>query len=208
MTSARKSYQQICPMATALDVIGDRWTILIIRELLGGSARFNELRDGLPGIASNLLTERLRRLEEDGLVTQRKEHNADVYTLTRRGAGIRTTLEELAFWGTSLTRVAPAIHERSIRAIAMALQSVVVRAGDALPNERYEVEIEVDGEYLEIILSQHPTVTARPARTPDATLVTTYEGISTVLRGQVDRSLFSEISGDEVVIDTLLAALK
>ena len=65
----------MCPLSTALDFVGDRWTILILRELLGGSARFQELRDGLPGIASNLLTERLRRLESDGIIRRVRAHS-------------------------------------------------------------------------------------------------------------------------------------
>ena len=204
----RKSYNQVCPMATALDVVGDRWTILILRELLGGAARFNELRDGLPGIAGNLLTERLRRLEEDGLVRQMKVHNTAMYALTDQGADIRTTLEELAMWGARLARVAPVLHERSIRAIAMALQSVLVRAGDALPVERFVIEVDVDGEFIEIILDQSPTVTARPARNPDARMSITYQGISTLLRGKdVDRSIFTHISGNEDAIQFFFDAL-
>ena len=88
----RKSYEQVCPMATALDFIGDRWTILILRELLGGPARFQELRDGLPGIATNLLTERLRRMEADGIVRRVEFGGAGLYTLTEAGAGIRTAI--------------------------------------------------------------------------------------------------------------------
>ncbi|MDH5616774.1 MAG: helix-turn-helix transcriptional regulator, partial [Acidimicrobiia bacterium] len=91
----RKSYEQVCPMATALDFIGDRWTILILRELLGGPARFQELRDGLPGIATNLLTERLRRMETDGIARRVDVGGSSLYTLTEEGAGIRTAIEEL-----------------------------------------------------------------------------------------------------------------
>ena len=61
-SQGRKSYLQFCPVARALDVVGDRWTLLMLRELLGGPARFNELQAGLPGIAKNLLTARLRQL--------------------------------------------------------------------------------------------------------------------------------------------------
>ena len=208
MKTDRKSYQQICPMATALDIVGDRWTILILRELLGGAARFNELRDGLPGIPGNLLTERLRRLEEDGLVRQMKMHNTTAYALTNQGTDIRTALEELAMWGARQIRVAPVLHERSIRAIAMALQAVLVRAGDALPDERFVIEVDVDGEYMEIILDQSPTVTVRPARNPDAHMSITYQGMSTVLRGEeVKGSLFTHISGNEVAIQYLFDAL-
>jgi DNA-binding HxlR family transcriptional regulator len=209
MKTDRKSYNQICPISTALDLIGDRWTILILRELLGGSARFNELRDGLPGIAANLLTERLRRLEEDGLVRQLKVHNTAVYALTEQGADIRIALEELAMWGARQTRVAPVLHERSIRAIAMALQSVLIRAGDALPEERFVIEVEVEDEFIEIILDQNPTVTARPAREPDARMRITYQGISTVLRGKdVDWSIFTYVSGSTVATKHLITALK
>jgi hypothetical protein len=186
----RKSYHQVCPMATALDFIGDRWTILILRELLGGSARFQELRDGLPGIASNLLTERLRRLEADGI------------------AGIRTALEELAFWGARMGRAAPVLHQRSIRAIAMALQAVLVRAGDALPTERLVVELEVDGEYIEVVLDQRPTVTVRLSIEPDARVRISLAGISAVLSGQgFDDSTFTHVSGNEAATKHLVAAL-
>jgi len=196
--SDRKSYNQICPVTTALDYVGDRWTILIIRELLGGAARFNEIRDGLPGIASNLLTERLRRLEEDGLVRQIKTHNTVMYALTESGEDIRTTLEELGMWGARMARVAPALYGRSIRAIAMALQSIVVRAGDLLPVERIVIELNVDGEFVEVVLSQAPTVTVRPPGISDASIQTTHTNISAVLIGQkLDDPPFTHMAGDE-----------
>jgi DNA-binding HxlR family transcriptional regulator len=209
MKTNRKSYNQVCPLTTALDYVGDRWTILIVRELLGGAARFNEIRDGLPTIAGNLLADRLRRLEEDGLIRQMKVHNTSVYALTEQGADIRTALEELAMWGARQTRVAPVLYERSLRAIAMALQSVVVRAGDALPTERFVIEVEVEEEFIEIILDQSPTVTVRPSRDPDVRISITYEGLSSVLRGKdVDRSIFTHISGNEVATKYLIEALR
>ncbi len=195
-------------MATALDVIGDRWTILILRELLGGAARFNELRDGLPGIAGNLLTERLRRLEADGLVRQMKVHNALMYGLTEQGKDIRTTLEELGMWGARLTRVAPALHERSLRAIAMALQAILVRAGDALPTERFVIELEVEGQFAEVILDQNPSVTVRLSIKPDARVRITHAGISSILMGQqADRSIVTHVSGNEVATQFFIRAI-
>ncbi|MFL6159851.1 MAG: winged helix-turn-helix transcriptional regulator [Marmoricola sp.] len=97
-----KSYDQYCTIATALDHIGDRWTLLILRELSFGEARFTDLRAGLPGIASNLLTERLRGLEEDGLVEQRElpaPAARTVYRLTRAGVRIRPVLRAIAQFG-------------------------------------------------------------------------------------------------------------
>jgi DNA-binding HxlR family transcriptional regulator len=65
-----RSYGQYCPIATALDLLGDRWTLLILRELLGGPRRYSDLRGELPGIATNLLSDRLRLLTGEGLVEQ------------------------------------------------------------------------------------------------------------------------------------------
>ncbi|HME78584.1 MAG TPA: helix-turn-helix domain-containing protein [Mycobacterium sp.] len=66
--SARKSYNQNCPIAKSLDILGERWTLLILRELLGGPRRYSDLRAELPGIATNLLAERLKELQDAGLV--------------------------------------------------------------------------------------------------------------------------------------------
>jgi DNA-binding HxlR family transcriptional regulator len=66
--AAQRSYNQNCPVAKGLDVLGERWTLLILRELIGGPRRYSDLRSELPGIATNLLAERLRGLEEAGLV--------------------------------------------------------------------------------------------------------------------------------------------
>ncbi len=104
--------------------------------------------------------------------------------------------------------MAPAEHERSIRAIAMALQSVLVRAGDALPAERLVVELEVDGEYVEIILDQRPTVTARLSTEPDARVRVSTPGISAVLLGEsFDESVFTHVFGNEAATKHLVAAL-
>lgn len=204
----RKSYEQVCPMATALDFVGDRWTILILRELLGGQARFQELRDGLPGIATNLLTERLRRMETDGIVRRVEVGGSGLYALTEDGAGIRTAIEELGMWGARMGRVSPAVHQRSIRAIAMALQAVLVRAGEALPVEVDIIELEVDGEYAEILLGPRPTVTARTSTQPDARVAAATPSISAFLLGRpADDETFSHVSGDEHATRRLVSAL-
>jgi DNA-binding HxlR family transcriptional regulator len=98
-----RSYGQYCSVAKALDVIGDRWSLLIIRELLlQGPCRYTDLRNGLPGIATNLLAERLRELEAAGLI-RREEAAPPVATtlfhLTEAGAGLEAALEALGAWG-------------------------------------------------------------------------------------------------------------
>jgi DNA-binding HxlR family transcriptional regulator len=98
-----RSYGQYCSVAKALDVVGDRWTLLIIRELLlQGPCRYTDLRNGLPGIATNLLAGRLSELEGAGLV--RREEAAPpvattLFRLTEAGAGLEPALEALGAWG-------------------------------------------------------------------------------------------------------------
>ncbi|HEX5811368.1 MAG TPA: helix-turn-helix domain-containing protein [Pseudonocardia sp.] len=98
------TYQQFCAVAAALDAVGDRWTLLVVRELLAGPRRYGELVDGLPGVATNLLAERLRRLEAAGLVAQEPGPDARtrVYRLTERGAELDAVVTALARFGISL----------------------------------------------------------------------------------------------------------
>jgi DNA-binding HxlR family transcriptional regulator/putative sterol carrier protein len=99
---ANRSYGQYCGLAHALDLVGGRWTLLIVRELLMGPKRYTDLRDGLPGIASNLLADRLGHLEETGIVRRERLSRpvpATVYHLTERGGALETAIIELGRWG-------------------------------------------------------------------------------------------------------------
>ena len=98
-----RSYGQYCSVAKALDVIGDRWTLLIVRELLlRGACRYTDLKNGLPGIATNLLADRIRELESAGLV-RREEAPPPVATtlvhLTETGAELEPVIKALGWWG-------------------------------------------------------------------------------------------------------------
>ncbi len=97
-----RSYNQLCGLAYALDIVGERWTILIVRELIAGPRRFKDLIDGLPGISTNLLTERLKALEEHGVIRRRvllPPAGSTVYELTPVGQALEKTLLELGKWG-------------------------------------------------------------------------------------------------------------
>jgi DNA-binding HxlR family transcriptional regulator len=97
-----KSYAQNCPVALALDAIGDRWTLLILRELALGDQRFTDLRNALPGIAPNLLSSRLAELVDRGLVARAElppPAARSVYRLSGRGEGVRPVLGALARFG-------------------------------------------------------------------------------------------------------------
>lgn len=99
-----RSYGHYCGLARALDVIGDRWNLLIVRQLLMGPGRYRELLDGLPGVATNLLSDRLRDLEAAGVIERRPAPtgNAVVYALTPWGAELREPINGLIRWSTPL----------------------------------------------------------------------------------------------------------
>src|SRR5438105_11754818 len=90
-----RSYGQYCGLAKGLDLIGDRWVLLVVRELLNGPRRYSELLDGLPGIATNLLAARLRSMQDNDLIVKTDD---DRYALTERGEGLREVLYAIGRW--------------------------------------------------------------------------------------------------------------
>ncbi|MFF3728792.1 winged helix-turn-helix transcriptional regulator [Streptomyces sp. NPDC002476] len=105
----RRSYDQFCATARSLDSVGDRWTLLIVRELLAGPRRYTDLHADLPGVSTDVLASRLKDMEQNGLATRRRlppPAAASVYELTERGRGLLPVLSALAEWG------APALDER------------------------------------------------------------------------------------------------
>ena len=109
---AKRSYEQFCPLARTLDLVGERWTLLIVRDLIAGPKRYTDLSRGLPGLATDLLTERLRRLEEAGAVRRRElapPAAATVYELTDRGRELEPAILGLARFGVALLSDAGAV---------------------------------------------------------------------------------------------------
>ncbi|MYW66706.1 transcriptional regulator [Streptomyces sp. SID8379] len=105
----RRSYDQYCAAARALDVVGDRWTLLIVRELLAGARRYTDLHADLPGVSTDMLATRLKDMERDGLAVRRRlpaPASAYVYELTPRGRELLPVLQALGEWG------APGLAER------------------------------------------------------------------------------------------------
>lgn len=95
-------YRQYCGAARALDVVGERWTLLVIRELLLGPRRYTDLRRGLPGIGEGLLSARLKELERQGLIERRRlfpPSSSVVYELTGAGRELEVVVDALARWG-------------------------------------------------------------------------------------------------------------
>lgn len=145
MTPLRR-YRLLCPIARALDVLGDRWTLLILRDLHAGPARFLELQQGL-GIATNLLSTRLVELAESGMI-EPLEHSG--YRLTDKGRSSDRVLWELARFGAAIERDDDPREPGNLRTIALPLRMLLESVSDR-PNLR--VRLSVDDSDLTIITS-------------------------------------------------------
>ncbi|GAA3530044.1 helix-turn-helix domain-containing protein [Aeromicrobium panaciterrae] len=93
------SYGQFCPVAKAMELLDERWTMLVLREMLAGSTHFNDLRRGNPKMSPTLLSKRLRTLERAGVVKRSVERGRTSYTLTECGEELRGVVESLGAWG-------------------------------------------------------------------------------------------------------------
>jgi DNA-binding HxlR family transcriptional regulator len=153
-----KSYEQFCAIALALDRLGERWTLLILRELSIGDQRFTDLRRALPGIAPNLLSDRLHALQDDGLVEQVElppPAARSVYRLTGEGRRVLPVLRALAKFGAQDFPARPGGMPVR-RALIALLAPWTVRDAGAL-----ELVVEADGERQQIRLEDdHTTVLA------------------------------------------------
>jgi DNA-binding HxlR family transcriptional regulator len=182
-----KSYQQYCAIAAGLDVVGDRWTLLILRELSLGQQRFTDLRTWLPGIASNLLTERLRELEAAGLVEQRElpaPAARTVYALTPDGQRIVPVLRALARFGLPLLEdpVDGEVRPRMAvyGGVAAMLEPTAAAGHDLL------IQFDLDGEQLRLKVQDGAIVRADRYAAPDLTFTGSAAALMEVCRGTSD----------------------
>ncbi|MGP3918974.1 winged helix-turn-helix transcriptional regulator [Nonomuraea sp. 10N515B] len=145
-----RSYGQHCGLARALDVVGDRWNLLIVRQLLVAPARYRELLDGLPGVATNLLADRLRDLETAGVVERllAEEGNVIMYALTPWGAELREPIEGLIRWSTPLMTRGPGGDHFRAEWLVVALPALLRDKSAARRSST--VGIAVDGQLLQV----------------------------------------------------------
>ena len=182
-----KSYGQYCGLAKALDVIGDRWTLLIVRELLIGESRYTDLLKGLPGIATNLLAARLAAMEEAGLI-EREElpapAAATVLRLTPRGEQLRPIIKELGKWAGPLMTGRTRSECARTRWMVLPAQFYLE---DRLPKDK-PVAIQIDGGDESIVIeSRDGRVKARTGRAvdPDLTLIGSPELALGIMMGRL-----------------------
>jgi DNA-binding HxlR family transcriptional regulator len=125
--SGARSYDDPCGTARALGVIGERWALLVVRDLLFGPKRFGALRDGLSGVSPNVLSQRLRELEDAGIVHRAQlppPASVGVYALTARGRALEPILIELGRWGSA--EPMRTARELGVDAFALALKTTFV----------------------------------------------------------------------------------
>ena len=138
---AERRYQQYCALARTLDVAGDRWTLLIVRELTPGPRRFTDLIDGLPGIPRKLLTDRLRALQRDGIIARQElppPAARQVYALTDDGRDLAVAMAPLIAWGAR--RMGDRKRGESFRArwLAVAMAGLADREAASGVSESYQ----------------------------------------------------------------------
>ncbi len=195
-------YGQYCGLARSLDVIGDRWTLLIIRELMAGRSRYQEIRAGLPGIATNLLAERLRRLDSDGLL---RRDGVD-YVLTQRGKDLRPVVRELIRWAEPLMVEGQVDDHFDGTWLVVALDALLQ------PTKQGRVQIHTGGTTVHVLSDEEHNVTVGigPAVGADATLEADGEVVLGIATGHFDL-LDAMKRGDATVegdVETAAAILK
>jgi DNA-binding HxlR family transcriptional regulator len=149
-----KTYGQMCPVARSLDVLGERWTLLIVRELLLGPKRFKHLLSTFPSLGANRLSSRLQELEAAGVlhkVQLPEPAEVTVYELTARGEGLREPVLALGRWGLDL-ELDPRIDISTVRAELIALALTGLHTRQLEPDRTGSVQFDVDDEVLHLRL--------------------------------------------------------
>lgn len=203
-----RSYGQYCALARSLDLVGDRWTLLIIRELFARDSRYTDLRNGLPGIATNLLADRLRDLQHNGLIEAYDAPppvRATVYRLTPRGRELGPVLRAMMDWGMPLMKEARAHDEFRPQWLALVLRTLYdgIATEDLEPltvmvvTEHEPVAIEVGTRSVDILVGT-------PSSSHDVTLEGDPHDVYSYLAGEADQDPAKvELSGSSGAIERL-----
>ena len=185
-----RSYHQYCSFARGLDIVGDRWILLIVRELLQGPRRYNELLHGLPGIATNLLAERLDDLVEAEVLERRPDHT---YALTSWGEGLRDVIHAVGTWARPLMGRMKRDDEFRSHWLIHPINVLY----DGVDPRRPRLNVEVDtADAPMTIESANGRVRVVPGRhpSPDVVLSGPPDGIIGVLAGKTDRPAVAKVT--------------
>ena len=174
-----RGYQPFCPVGAALNAVGDRWALLVVRDLMLGPRRFSELLEGLGGVSTDILTARLRQLEEAGVVCRTGRGRAQRYELTDSGTALRPVLIELSRWGAERLRFPEDLSDIPPRVPLTAL----LLGASTLPaaaNGTFEIRV---GEEAVIVEVGHGELAVVPDAQPATTIELTVAGLRGLVAG-------------------------
>ena len=194
-----KTYDHYCPVAHALGVVGERWALLVVRELLQGPKRYTDLAEGLPGIGTNILASRLRDLETAGVVTKKTlppPAASRVYELTDYGLELKPVMRELALWGARSLGPPTADDELFPGWLVNPVEMIL---GPLAPTGRFEFRV---GDEIASLVDG--VAHAGPIDDPDVVVEGDAEGLYYLF---IERRLDGvSISGDRALLDRLIDA--
>jgi DNA-binding HxlR family transcriptional regulator len=213
MDGSLRSYDDPCGIARALDRIGERWALLVVRELIFGPKRFSELRAGLPGASPNVLSQRLRELEACGAISRRPlppPSGPTVYELTEWGRDLEPVILALGRWGSRATPVPQG--ELSVDALVLALKTTF--DATAAEGVRARIELRLDGDRFCLQVAQNRLEVARGAcEGHDAAITTDAAGLRGLCFAKKDlarerRAGHVSIEGDEATAARFLTLFR
>jgi DNA-binding HxlR family transcriptional regulator len=204
--SGKRTYDDPCGVARALELVGERWALLVVRELLLGPKRFSDLNRGLPAMSQNVLSRRLRELEHTGVVQRRTlgpPASAVVYELTDRGHDLEDVVVAMARWGSRAALTSAA--QLSVDALILALKTTFDPRVAGTLRSTYELHLGADRFHAEIDDGGFE-VGRGPAYEPDAVVTTDSATLRALVfgdRGLDDalRSGDAQVSGDRAALD-------
>ena len=203
-----KTYGEFCSLAKSLDVVGDRWALLVVRELLLGPRRFTDLQDGLPGIGTNVLSTRLRELEAEGIVERSVMPSptpAVLYELTDDGRDLRPVVQAFSRWGARRLTRAGADDAVKPRWFALSL-------GANVPHERLDAGtsylLDIDDELFTVRVGERDVVvTDATGDVPTATITGKLRDFFATAKGDKKAAQRLATAGDRAAARKLVAAL-
>lgn len=206
-----RSYRDLCGIARALDVIGERWALLVVRELLFGPKRFADLHRGLPGMSQNVLTQRLRELEYAGVLARRRAlppAAGSIYALTPHGRDLEPVLLALGRWGSPLPPRPDSAGELSPDALVTALRTTFDPAAAAGLDGTVRLDLPTDA--FVITVHDGRLDAARGEAAADAALAGSVRTIQDLVFDQrpledATRSGDARADGDTALLNSFLA---
>ena len=200
-TEPKRSYGDACGTAHGLELIGERWTLLVLRELMLGPRRFSELRADLPGISANVLSQRLDELEDKGLVRRRRlppPASVQVYEATEWGLEAEPIVQTLGRWAARSPKHDPTLPISGV-SILLSMRTMIDRARakglDANLNFRFGHDLytgHLHENGIEIVRGEHPA--------PDLSITAEPQALAAVLYGKAPYDLI-EWRGDRILLD-------